>query len=94
MMNKPLITLSFHELVELLEGEYYSIGIKSGHEALANLLDDLSSHRLDDTLIEWGMEPTPDFYARILWNVGRSLMSAGKMWQSVEDYHKWQAHLR
>jgi hypothetical protein len=74
------------EIVYILESEYYSIGIESGHEALANLLDDFFNHRLDENFIEWGTS-RHEFHETIFWFLAKKLFDEGKMWQSHHDFY-------
>ena len=41
------------EIADILESEYYSLGIESGSEAIINLLDDFYHHRFDGNIQEW-----------------------------------------
>jgi len=86
--------MELHELTQLIDEQYYSIGIRSGHEAMANLLDDLISRRLDQTLIDYGFDPNASTYSKVLWTVSSMWLSQGKMWQSVEEHYKWSRSLR
>jgi len=76
---------NIHDIVDLLDNEYYSMGITSGHEALANLLDDFFSGRLDDFLIEQESSKH-EFHKLIFWVLAKKWIEEGKMWQ---DQQKW-----
>jgi hypothetical protein len=76
---------NIHDIVDLLDNEYYSMGITSGHEALANLLDDFFSGKLDDFLIEQESSKH-EFHKLIFWVLAKKWIEEGKMWQ---DQQKW-----
>jgi len=64
---------NIHDIVDLLDSEYYSIGITSGHEALGNLLEDFFDGRLDDFLEEQGSSKH-EFHKLIFYVLARSLL--------------------
>jgi hypothetical protein len=82
-----------HEIVELFDEHYYSIGVRSGHEALANLLDDYFSGNLNSNLEEYGISDD-EFRQVTFFRFVKNLLSEGKMFQSHEEYHNWLKLLR
>ena len=75
------------EVMDILESEYYSLGITSGHEALANLISDFLDGHLDETFAEWGVSKH-QFHAEIFWFLAKRMIDEKKMWQSYQHYHK------
>ena len=69
---------NIHDIVDLLDNEYYSMGITSGHEALANLLDDFFSGKLDDFLIEQESSKH-EFHKLIFWVLAKKWIDEGKI---------------
>lgn len=79
--------LSLTEMVELLDEEYYSIGIESGHEALGNLMEDFMAGRLDQNLAEWGCSKA--VFPNIFFAFAKSLHASGKIWKSHQEYYSY-----
>lgn len=75
-----------HDIVDILDGEYYSLGISSGHEALGNLLEDFFDGRLDDFLEEQGSSKH-EFHKIIFYVLAKKFVVEGKMWKSQHDYY-------
>lgn len=75
-----------NEIVDALENEYYSLGVSSGHEALANLLADFFDGFLEPTLEEWGTSKH-EFHTTLFWLLAKRFMDSRKMWQSHQDYY-------
>jgi hypothetical protein len=84
---------AIHEIVDLLDSEYYSIGITSGHEALANLLDDFFSGRLDSFLEEQQCSKHI-FHKLIFWVLAKKWITEGKMWQDQRKWYELQREYR
>jgi hypothetical protein len=82
-----------HEMVDLLDSEYYSIGITSGHEALANVLDDFFSGRLDSFLEEQGSSKH-EFHKLTFWVLAKKWIAEGKMWQDQRKWYELQREYR
>ena len=82
-----------YDIVEILDSEYYSMGITSGHEALANVLDDLLSGRLDGFLEEQGTSKH-EFHKTIFWVLSKKWISEGKMWQDQKVWYELQKNYR
>jgi hypothetical protein len=82
-----------YDIVEILDSEYYSIGITSGHEALANVLDDFFSGRLDGFLEEQGTTKH-EFHERLFWVLSKKWISEGKMWQDQKVWYELQKNYR
>ena len=80
------INQHIHEIVDILDEEYYSIGIVSGHEALANLLSDFFDGHLDNFLEEQGSSKH-EFHKIIFWVLAKKWIVEGKMWQSQQHYY-------
>lgn len=80
-------------LLSLLDEHYYSIGVRSGCEALAEITDDIVSGRLDQNFIEWEIDPM-EFRAIVFFALARKWFSEGKMYQSHEEWRNWTATLR
>ena len=74
------------EILDVLEDEYYSIGITSGHEAIGNLLEDFFNGRLDDNLTEWGTSKH-EFHTEIFWFLAKRWFDDGKLWKSVDEFY-------
>jgi hypothetical protein len=90
-MTSPNETI--HSIVDLLDSEYYSLGIQSGHEAIANLLDDFFSGGLDDFLIEQGSSKH-EFHKTIFWVLAKKWIAEGKMWQTQAKWYELQREYR
>lgn len=75
-----------HDIVDILDSEYYSIGISSGHEALANLISDFYDGHLDDFLTEQGSSKH-EFHKIIFWVIAKKWIVEKKMWQSQQHYY-------
>lgn len=75
-----------HEIVDILDGEYYSIGIVSGHEALANVLSDFFDGHLDNFLEEQGSSKH-EFHTIIFWVLSKKWIAEGKMWTPQHHYY-------
>jgi len=87
-MNTPLIVIeddAWNEVIDILDKEYYSLGIESGIEALGNLLDDLYNHRFDQHLEEWGI--TSEELSFIIPLLFIKLQNEGKMYKSAADWY-------
>jgi hypothetical protein len=78
-----------HEIVDILDEEYYSIGIVSGHEALANLLSDFFDGHLDNFLEEQGSSKH-EFHKIIFWVIAKKWIVEGKMWQAQDKWYELQ----
>lgn len=81
-----LTQLDTDEILDILETEYYSLGITSGHEALANLLSDFFDGFLDSTLEEWGTTKH-EFHTTLFWLLAKRFIDEKKMWQSHQHYY-------
>lgn len=73
------------EVLDILDGEYYSLGISSGHEALANLIGDFLDGFLDTTLEEWGVS-RHEFHSTIFWLLAKRFLDDKRMWESHQIY--------
>lgn len=82
-----------YDLVEILDGEYYSIGVSSGHEAIATLLDDFFSDRLDGFLEEQGATKH-EFHKVIFWVLAKKWIHEGKMWEAQDKWYELQREYR
>lgn len=80
-----LTELDKKEITNILIGEYYSIGIESGHEAIGNLLSDYHAGNFVDTFVEWGMSED-EFRNEIFWMVSEWIYSEGAMFVSQEKF--------
>ena len=74
------------EIVDTLDREYYSIGITSGHEALANVVSDFLDGYMDETLKEWNLS-RKEFQKVIYWNLAKHFIFTKKMWKSHEEWY-------
>jgi hypothetical protein len=82
-----------YDIVDILDTEYYSLGVTSGHEALASVLDDFFSGRLDDFLEN--QETTKhDFHKTIFWVLAKKWITEGKMWQDQKVWYELQKEYR
>jgi hypothetical protein len=84
---------NIYDIVEILDSEYYSMGITSGHEALANVLDDFLSGRLDGFLEEQGTNKH-EFHKTIFWVLSKKWITEGKMWQDQKVWYELQKNYR
>lgn len=84
---------NIHDIVDLLDSEYYSLGVPSGHNAIATLLDDFFSGRLDDFLVEQGSSKH-EFHKIIFWVLAKKWVEEGKMWQAQDKWYKLQGEHR
>lgn len=79
----------YHEklasVVDVLDNEYYSIGVSSGHEALATLLDDHLYGRLDDFLGGWGITDN-EFRCSVFFTLVSRWIVQGKMHQPHAEW--------
>jgi hypothetical protein len=82
-----------YDIVEILDSEYYSMGITSGHEALANVLDDFFAGNLDGFLEEQGTTKH-EFHKTIFWVLAKKWISEGKMWQDQQKWYELQKEYR
>lgn len=80
---------NIHDIVDLLDSEYYSLGVPSGHNAIATLLDDFFSGRLDDFLVEQGSSKH-EFHKLIFWVLAKKWFEEGKMWQAQDKWYELQ----
>ena len=78
---------NIHDIVDLLDSEYYSLGVPSGHDAIATLLDDFFSGRLDDFLVEQGSSKH-EFHKLIFWVLANKWVEEGKMWQAQDKWYE------
>lgn len=78
---------NIHDIVDLLDSEYYSLGVPSGHDAIATLLDDFFSGRLDDFLVEQGSSKH-EFHKLIFWVLAKKWVEEGKMWQAQDKWYE------
>jgi hypothetical protein len=84
---------NIHDIVDLLDEEYYSIGVQSGHDAIATLLDDFFSDRLDEFLITQGSSKH-EFHKIIFWVIAKKWIVEGKMWQAQDKWYELQRENR
>jgi len=75
----------FTDTADILDEEYYSIGIDSGHEALGNLLDDWFAGRLDEFLHENSVHA--EDFPELLLSIAKNWNDNGKMWKSHSDFY-------
>lgn len=75
------------EIADILISEYYSLGVESGHEALASLLTDFYEGRLIETFHDWGVT-SEMFRNEIFWRVSYWMYSEGVMFTTQHDYYQ------
>ena len=92
-MRPPITGIKLNELLSLLDENYYSIGVRSGCEALAEVTDDFISGRLNGNLADWGISAL-EFKGVVFFALARKWFSEGKMYQSHEEWCNWQKTLR
>jgi hypothetical protein len=84
---------NIHDIVDLLDEEYYSLGVQSGHDAIATLLDDFFSGKLDEFLVEQESSKH-EFHKTIFWVLAKKWISEGKMWQAQDKWYELQREYR
>lgn len=75
------------EIVDIIDENYYSMGMSSGHEALAVLISDFFDGHLDENLEEWGVTKH-NFHTDIFWFVAKKWLDEKKMFQSHQHFYK------
>ncbi len=77
---------AFKDFVDEVAGDYYSIGIESGHEALGNLATDILLGRLNDQLAEFGS--AEQLGPKLFWQVTLKYAETKKTYTSVQKYYE------
>lgn len=75
-----------HDMVDILDGEYYSIGVSTGHEALANMLSDFLDGHLDGFLHD-NHSNHHEFSNIVFWVIAKKWLAEKKMWQAHHHYY-------
>lgn len=73
-----------NEIMDIIDEHYYSLGIMSGHEAIASVILEFENHQFDENLLDW--EITRSEFREIVFMLTKRWQENGKLWLSHEEY--------
>lgn len=73
------------EILDILDSEFFSLGVQSGHNAYAYFIDTYLSGAMDSTLEEWGV--THGEFPQLAFDLAKKWIDETKMWKSHEDFY-------
>ncbi len=77
-----------NDIINILTENYYSLGVESGHEALANILTEFWNNQFEENLSDWKIGEW-DFMV-IVWELAKRWNDEGRMWTSHEEFYQKQ----
>ena len=80
------VSLSYEQVIDILDEHYYSLGTLSGHEAIATIILEFQNKQFDENLLDW--EITRSEFREIVFLLTKRWQDNGKLWLSHEEYWK------
>ena len=77
------------DIMDILSENYYSLGVESGHEALANILTEFWNNQFEENFSDWGIGEW-DFMV-IVFALAKKWSDEGKLWTSHEEFYREEA---